>query len=566
MFEHGVCAALTAVVLLLAPSAAALEPGEESRLETRPLDPAIDPEIDFYFSHWKESMPRSSHGSLVERDIFTPCTGDIMHPVRRGAVLTSLSRFSRATLAPKTSTLPTTLTGEQEIFYVESGRGRIETPASAAELHPGVGVLVPPGVGFTMTNTGDETLALYLMVEPVPDGFKPNRDILVRDENELPFRTSSVHWTHIAKRLFSREDGLATLTGMGPVWFDSMTMGQPHSHSEGVEEIWFALEGDTRIMLGKEMREFPPGTAYKIPPDSGTPHATINVTGGTVKTFWMMRNTGHNPEPYSQLDPAPLDPETEPDIDMFIGNYRESMPRHVRGSLIERDVLSRSDGDLLRPPAKGAVLAHYNRFVHAMLPAHSSTLPHTPKGEQELCYILTGEGILTGGGETFGLYPGVTFLVPENLEFSMTCTGDEPLTMYIVAEPTYPGFTPVKRIVLHDENTTHLHTSRAHWVYSNKYLVEAGEGLAETQLFLTVYVSPNTFGHPHSHGDKVEEVWCPIDGDVHILLGKEVRKLTPGTAYKVPPDGSTPHANFNVSDRPVRMFYFARFTDPSERK
>ncbi|MCD6308038.1 MAG: cupin domain-containing protein, partial [Candidatus Latescibacteria bacterium] len=250
-----VCVLVAVFAALLASlSTAALEPEQESRLETRPLDPAVDPEIDFYFSHWKESMPRSSLGSLVERDIFTPCTGDIMHPVRRGAVLTSLSRFSHATLAKKASTIPTTLAGEQEIFYVESGRGRIETPTSSAGLHPGVGVLVPPGVEFSMTNTGDEALAMYLMVEPVPEDFKPNGDILVRDENEIPFRTSSVHWTHIPKRLFSREDGLAVLTGMGPVWFDSMTMGQPHSHSEGVEEIWFALEGDTRVMLGKEMR------------------------------------------------------------------------------------------------------------------------------------------------------------------------------------------------------------------------------------------------------------------------------------------------------------------------
>ncbi len=553
------------LLLTAAVSAWALTPGQESRLETRPLDPAVDPEIDFFFSHWKESMPRSLHGSLVVRDIFTPCTGDVMKPVRRGAVLTALDTFAHAVLAPGASTIPATLEGRQEIYYVESGTGMIESSGTRAVLKTGTGVLIPAGVEFTMTAGTEEPLAIYLMGEPAPDGFTPRDDILVRDENVIPIRTSSVHWTHISKRLFSAGDGLAALTGMGPVWFDSMTMGQPHSHSEGVEEIWFSLEGDTRIHLGKEMRDFTPGTAYKIPPNSATPHSTINVTDGAVKTFWMMRNTGHTPEPYSQLDINPFDPEKEPDIDMFIGDYRNHMPRHVRGSLIERDVLTKTTGASPAPHRTGAVLTRFNRFVHAMLPAGAKTEPYASGGEQELYYILSGTGALAGGGETFDLYPGITFLVPEGLECVLASDGEEPLTMYIVAERVHDGFTPRRNIVLHDENAIPFHTSSAHWAYSNKHLIEAKEGLADTQLFLTVYVSPGTFGHPHSHGEPVEEVWCPIDGDVHILLGKKVRKLSPGMAYRIPTDGRTPHSNFNIGDTPVRMFYFARFSNPEDR-
>ncbi|MBN1291582.1 MAG: cupin domain-containing protein [Candidatus Latescibacteria bacterium] len=534
------------------------EPLPYSQLDVKPLDPAKDIEIDLFISHWQESMPGYSHGSLVERDIFTRNEGDPMAPKRRGTVLTEVKRFSHAILGVNTSTIPVTLTDEQEIFYIESGSGVISSGGKTSLLYEGIGVLIPPGIEFTMTNTGDEQLSMYVIVEPIPEGFTPNREILVRDENVLPMYTSTGHWTHINKRLFRQEDGLAILVGMGPVWFDPMTMGQPHSHSEGVEEIWFSLKGDIHILLGKEMRKFPPGTAYKIPPDSKTPHSTINASNERVKTFWLMKNAKHTPEPYSQLDPNPYDPSTEPDIDMYIGHWMESSPRFTHGSLIERDVLTKCDGDPLKPPRKGAVLKYVNRFVHATLMEHHTTIPVTPTGEQELFYILTGTGILKSGEKIYELYPGITFLVPEGVEFTMTNTCDEPMTMYMVAEKAIEGFKPGNKIVIRDENTEPYHTSTAHWVNTNKWLIKKDEGLSDLELFLTVTIMPENFAQPHSHGEGVEEIWCTISGDVKFLLGKEIRDLPPGAAYMIPPDGKTPHANFNVSEKPAKFFYYGR--------
>ena len=554
------------VFLLASYFAGAQEAEDFSQLDVRPYDPAKDPAIDLFISHWKESLPRRSHGSLVERDIFTRCEGDPVRPKTRGAVLTDLKRFCHAALYPHASTAPSKLEGEQEIYYVDSGRGVIKTGGKTYDLYKGVGVLIPPGVEFSMTNTGEETLSMYLMVEPIPEGFTPRKDVLVHDEAVIPFHTSSGHWTHLSKRLFSKEDGLAILVGMGPVWFDSMTMGQPHSHGPGVEEIWFALEGETRILLGREQRPLPPGTAYKIPPDGVTPHSTINVTDGQIKTFWLMKNVPQTPVSFSRLDPKPFDPATEPNIDMYTGSWMDSPARHIRGTLLERDILSRCDGDPMKPQRKGAVLKYFNRFTHATLPAHNTTLPATLHGEQELYYILSGRGTVAGGSETLDIRRDSTFLVPENMEFTLTNTGDEPLNMYLVSEPTPEGFRPNDRIVLHDEATTHLHTSHAHWVNSNKYLLEAKEGLAEAQLYLTVYISPNTFAQPHSHGPGCEEIWCTISGDVYFQLGKKIRHMPPGTAYMIPPDGKTPHANFNVTDDVAKIFYVARFNDHEPRK
>ena len=33
-----------------------------------------------------------------------------------------------------------------------------------------------------MKNSGDEPLTMYLVNEPTPDGFRPNKEILIRDE------------------------------------------------------------------------------------------------------------------------------------------------------------------------------------------------------------------------------------------------------------------------------------------------------------------------------------------------------------------------------------------------
>ncbi len=96
------------------------------------------------------------------------------------------------------------------------------------------------------------------------------------------------NWTHIFRYLFKEEDGLATLVGISPCRFSLMTMGQPHSHVAGVEEIWFAVDRETDILLGKQLRKPPPSMAYMIPSNGMTPHSNINTTKQTIMLFWLM--------------------------------------------------------------------------------------------------------------------------------------------------------------------------------------------------------------------------------------------------------------------------------------
>ena len=536
-----------------------------SMLDPRPYDPAVDPNSDLFISSWQQATPYQLYGSLTVQDILTPCDGDPIHPKAKGAVLTNFKRFAHGTLSPGASTKPSKLSGEQIVFYIASGKGTIKAGKKTADLHDGVGVLLPPGIEFTMRNTGDIPLTMYIISEPVPSGFKPEKEMLVHDEHSMPLDSTNGHWCHIFTRLFMQEDGLATIVGMGSVWFDPMTMGQPHSHSEGVEEIWFVLEGDVNLLLGKHMMKLSPGSAYKIPSTGVSVHSNINVTDKPVKLFWFMKIPPTTTYPdYSMLAPEPFDPVKDVNIDMFMGSYLESSPHHTHGSLLERDILTL--GDPMNPPSRAAVLSFVNRFTHATLMPNNATLPVVLKGEQEIFFIISGKGVISAGTKTANLSPGITVLMPANLEFTMKNTGDEPLTMYLAAEPYPEGFRLNTEMTVVDESTQPIAPSSGHWHGDVRMLLTTADGLGTLESILTCEFHPMDFFHPHSHFKGTEEVWTTINDEIHVLLGKKPRLQPAGTAYLIPPDGKTPHANFNVSDKPVKMFYFARYRDHEVRK
>jgi len=265
----------------------------QNQLDGRPLDLEKDPDIDMFIGSWQNSIPYNTHGSLTERAILTRLEGnDFLNPQRKGAVLQHINRFSRATLDPHASTIPVTLKGEQEILYITCGEGIIKAGKDTAKLHDGIFVLMPEGLEFTITNTGDELLEIYLVNEPVPAGFKPNREMVVKNEKTMPFRDQGilkVHWSHNGKNIFTPDDGLSSLSTINLITMNAMTIGRPHSHGEEMEEIWTVIEGKAVAFLGKEIRWQYPGTAYMIPQTGYTPHSNINVTEKPVKYLYVAR-------------------------------------------------------------------------------------------------------------------------------------------------------------------------------------------------------------------------------------------------------------------------------------
>ena len=255
------------------------------QLDGRPFDPARDPNPDTYMNNWHSSQPRTIRGNLVVQDVLTQ--GDPMNPPMKGAVMKYTSYFVHASLDPGMATSSTRLDGEQEVWYVTGGKGVISAGREKHDLYTGICMLVPANLAFTVSNSGTEPLEMYIVSDKVVEGFTPNKNILVKDDNVMPIQGSDWHWAHIGKDIMTRKDGLSTLYSVLTIRFDPMTISHPHSHDPGCEEVWTALRGTSTAFIGKQIRKQPPGTAYNIPPDSKTPHCNLNTSEEQAKLLYF---------------------------------------------------------------------------------------------------------------------------------------------------------------------------------------------------------------------------------------------------------------------------------------
>jgi len=258
----------------------------------------MDRRIDLFISDWQGSLPRFEHGSLVLRDILT--RGDNFAPPQKGAALRAANFFAYGRLAPGAWTTPSRLEGQQEVYYVLGGEGEITAGGDTEKLRKNIAVLMPAGLDFVMKSTGTEDLILYVINEPTPGGFHPRDKMLVKDEAMARVRTpaggdpyivggASGHWAHIVRELFSPADGLATEQSVITVTINPLTMGEPHPHRPGQEEVWAAIDGTSLIMMGTELRVQKPGMAYMLPPDGATVHSNINAGDKPVKFLYFAR-------------------------------------------------------------------------------------------------------------------------------------------------------------------------------------------------------------------------------------------------------------------------------------
>ena len=261
-----------------------------------PYTPGVDPDIDLYLCSWKESMPRHTHGSLIMRDILT--AGANINPPRKSAVLEYINCFSYATLPARAVTTTEALDGNQWVVFVRTGRGTLTAAGKTHDLFEGIALLIPAGLEFTMTNTCDCDMSMYLIDEPIPAGFRPNDDVLVKNENILPVSSTTGHWVHIVKPLFGTADGLGELEAVLTVGFDPMTIGHPHHHGPGTEEVWTQMYGESIAFIGTQIRDQEEGMGYLCPPDGNTPHSNINVSeSAPTKMLYFARYKDHEVRP-----------------------------------------------------------------------------------------------------------------------------------------------------------------------------------------------------------------------------------------------------------------------------
>ena len=96
------------------------------------------------------------------------------------------------------------------------------------------------------------------------------------------------------------------------------------------------------------------------------------------------------------------------------------------------------------------------------------------------------------------------------------------------------------------------------WHDKERALITKDDGLIQYNALTQVDLPSMTMSRPYSDAHGVEEIWIATEGNTDMLFGKELRKLTPGTAYRVPSTGKTAHANINTSTSTAQFLYMVK--------
>ena len=274
-----------------APPAAAARGGTDfSRLDNAAIVKNQEHDVDMFMNHWRDGYPRVEHGNIYTRDMLTAAEGsDPLHPVRKGAVLTSAIAVSYGMLEPKSSAhhIAGELKDVQETFIVHSGTGTLTVGGQKADLSKDMAFIITPDMDFKLTATGDKYMTFYFVTEKIPAGVTPKTTLQVVDHRSTPQTTNA--WVDKERPLVTKADGLVQFPALIQVEQPTMTMARPYSAEANTEEIWIATDGDVDMLFGKELRKVPAGTAYRVPPTGLTAHANINISGQPAAFIYMVK-------------------------------------------------------------------------------------------------------------------------------------------------------------------------------------------------------------------------------------------------------------------------------------
>ncbi|HDY90047.1 MAG TPA: cupin domain-containing protein [bacterium] len=253
--------------------------------------PEVDINVSPYLCTWKDSKVEIGHGGFVEQAVFT--SGDPLNPPRKGALLKYIKAYNHGFLYGNEKTNPIRHDKEQVVFYIMNGTGSVEAVGKSAEIKEGTGIFIPAGLEYSFTNTSGVVLEVIIIVEDIPAGFKPRKDMVVKSYYDST--PGFCCWAYTTYGLFGRNDGLAEPMGIAIVAVENYGMGSPHFHVEGCEEIWLKLKGEENpLLLGKKLLRQNIGDAFLAPPNGLVPHSVINNTEKPMA--WLYLGNRHDKE------------------------------------------------------------------------------------------------------------------------------------------------------------------------------------------------------------------------------------------------------------------------------
>lgn len=255
-----------------------------------PSNEEVGISIDRFIGNPANSPAKISHDTMYVQRIFSEGDPATASP---GSVLAPGQQTDLATLLPRdVSSLFTT--PKQLIFYVESGKGRIDDGKRYWDLSSGIGAMVPANLAHRLSNTGDEPLKMIMYSFTPWSGARQLKEIIVRDSHQLLMIENNVHWQHNTKLLFGPEVGVGRVL---VITFGPMTIAGPHASPANTDPKaggvqWINVSNSDMLMqLGSEIRRWPIHTGFVTPRNAKTVHGRLNI-GDTIATTLFISGGG----------------------------------------------------------------------------------------------------------------------------------------------------------------------------------------------------------------------------------------------------------------------------------
>jgi hypothetical protein len=172
---------------------------------------------------------------------------------------------------------------------------------------------------------------------------------------------------------------------------------------------------------------------------------------------------------------------------------------------------------------------------------------------------MSREGGQAGQWESvLELEKGMGVLIPANVPHRVENTADEPLNILVLTWTRDIRATPQPDILVRDVHLLHLPSQPAHWSYFGADLFAPEDGLNPKEVFSIVYMPPMMIGEPHAHIPHWDEVWIKLPPlSSYVVLGSEVRKMPPNSAFLSLPNSQTTHSQLNLEDKTKAWLYLA---------
>jgi mannose-6-phosphate isomerase-like protein (cupin superfamily) len=240
-------------------------------------------------------------------------------------------------------------------------------------------------------------------------------------------------------------------------------------------------------------------------------------------------------------------------------NWKDCPATVTHGRLIERPIFTQANkSDNL--PSQGAVLTHIKYFSRAYLEPKVSTISTIHEFEQEVIYVVGGQGKVVIGNKEQDISEGTFMLIPPGTNHVLLNIDElEPLEVLVLKEDVLESSKDkAANIIIKDYRDLPVITE--HWCHINRHLLSLSDGLSMIHKVIIIKLEPNTISEPHSHRPNSDEVWYVLKGQCVHWLGRDVCVQQKGEAVACIPSEAQ-HCLINHTEQPIQFFYFAHYGD-----